>query len=83
LPQFLGFLIPICIARIKSPNQCHLSLFVNSEIEGEVETMRDDTREKLGPYNTGQTVTCFVRKVRSEKCARRRQQVEVTPEALT
>lgn len=48
-----------------------------SEIEGEVETMRDDTREKLGPYNTGQTVTCFVRKYNTLK---NWLEVEVTPD---
>ncbi|POI29567.1 hypothetical protein CIB84_006683, partial [Bambusicola thoracicus] len=48
-----------------------------SEIEGEVETMRDDTREKLGPYNVGQTVTCFVRKYNTLK---NWLEVEVTPD---
>ncbi|XP_042719783.1 protein RRP5 homolog [Lagopus leucura] len=48
-----------------------------SEIEGKVETVRDDTHEKLGPYNIGQTVTCFVRKYNIVK---NWLEVEVTPE---
>lgn len=49
---------------------CPLPFFVNSEIEGEITAMvdlkEDDALKKAGLYNVGQTVTCFVKKVRSE-----------------
>lgn len=38
----------------------------NSEIEGKAETLKDGTLKKPELYNVGQTVTCFVKKVRSE-----------------
>ncbi|XP_015722403.1 protein RRP5 homolog isoform X3 [Coturnix japonica] len=48
-----------------------------SEIEGDVETLRDNTCEKLGPYSVGQMVICFVRKYNTLK---NWLEVEVTPD---